>query len=125
VVLVFFPLAFSRVCTQELCAVRDDLDTYNDVDAVVLAISTDSLYTLRQYRETNNYNFLLLSDYNKEVSRCYGALHEDYFLDMKGVTKRAVFVIDRKGVVKHKEILEDPAKLPNFELLKDTLRSLT
>lgn len=124
VVLVFFPLAFSSVCTTELCSIRDNLEQYNDLNAEVLAISTDSLYTLRKFREIHDFNFLLLSDYNKEVSRCYGALHEDYNLDMKGVTKRAVFVIDSKGVVKHKEILEDPSKLPNFDRVKEILASL-
>ncbi|NND34686.1 MAG: redoxin domain-containing protein [Saprospiraceae bacterium] len=124
VVILFFPLAFSSVCTAELCQVRDELEDYNDLKANVLAISVDSLYTLRKFREEQGYNFTLLSDFNKEVSRSYGAFHEEFGLGMKGVSKRAAFVLDRNGIIKYKEILDIPSEIPNFEKIKETLASL-
>ena len=121
VVLVFFPLAFSSVCTKELCLLRDDLRSYDELDAEVLAISVDSLYTLNKFREEHNYDFRLLSDFNKETIRSYGALHEEFAYNMRGVSKRAVFVIDEGGIVRHKEILDVPVDMPDFEKVKDTL----
>jgi peroxiredoxin len=85
VVLLFFPLAFTGVCTTELCSMRDDIASYSDLDADILAISVDSLFVLDQFKKVENYNFTLLSDFNKEVSRAYGALYEDFVLDMKGL----------------------------------------
>ena len=99
VVLLFFPLAFTGVCTTELCSMRDDIASYSDLDADILAISVDSLFVLDQFKKVENYNFTLLSDFNKEVSRAYGALYEDFVLDMKGVSKRSAFVIDKEGMV--------------------------
>ena len=83
VVLLFFPLAFSSVCTKELCLMRDELSAYNHLNTEVIAISVDSVYTLNKFREEFGYNFQLLSDFNKEVSRSYGALHEEFGLGMK------------------------------------------
>ncbi|NND07849.1 MAG: peroxiredoxin [Saprospiraceae bacterium] len=125
VVLVFFPLAFSSVCTKELCHLRDELAQYEDLDAQILGVSVDSLYALRAFRETQGYNFPLLSDFNKETSRSYGALHEDFGLEMKGVSKRSVFVIDKEGIIRHAEILDNPGEMPNFAQVKQTLRQLS
>ena len=124
VVLLFFPLAFTGVCTTELCAMRDDIGTYEGLDAEVLAVSVDSLFTLEQFKKAHNYNFQLLSDFNKNVSRAYGALYEDFVLDMKGVSKRSAFVIDKEGVIRYGEVLESAGDLPNFEAVKNTLSSL-
>ena len=124
VVLLFFPLAFTSVCTKELCTIRDELGDYNDLNAEVLAISVDSLYTLNKFRSAHNYNFPLLSDFNKDTSRSYGTLHEEFGLDMRGVSKRSVFVIDGMGVVRHKEILEIPSQIPDFEKVKETLAAI-
>ncbi|MEQ8525545.1 redoxin domain-containing protein [Gracilimonas sp.] len=123
VVLLFFPLAFSGVCTKELCSTRDNLKIYNSLDAEVLAISIDSFFTLRAFKEANNLNFKLLSDFNKEVSALYNSLYEDYF-GMKGVSKRSVFVINKKGIVVHQEILEDSGKIPNLSKVQEVLASL-
>lgn len=124
VVILFFPLAFTGTCTDELCAIRDDLSFYNGLDAEVLAISVDSLFTLDQFRQKHEYNFNLLSDFNKDVSRSYGALYEDFVLGMKGVSKRAAFVVDKTGIVRYAEVLEKASDLPNFGAIKETLTQL-
>ena len=124
VVLLFFPLAFTGVCTTELCTMRDDIGSYQNLDAEVLAISVDSLFTLEKFKAEQKLNFSLLSDFNKAVSRAYGALYEDFVLDMKGVSKRSAFVIDKEGVIRYEEILESAGDLPNFEAVKETLSGL-
>ena len=121
VVVLFFPLAFTGVCTTELCEIRDSIAEYNNLDAEVMAISVDSPFTLAKFKEEQGYNFPLLSDFNKEVSRAYGSLYEDFVLDMKGVSKRSAFVIDKEGTIKYVEVLENAADIPNFEAVKDAL----
>ena len=123
-VLLFFPLAFTGVCTTELCTMRDDLASYNNLDAEILAVSVDSLFTLEKFKAEQSLNFPLLSDFNKNVSRAYGALYEDFVLDMKGVSKRSAFVIDKTGTIKYAEVLESAGDLPNFSAVKETLSSL-
>ncbi|MEM9822894.1 MAG: redoxin domain-containing protein [Bacteroidota bacterium] len=125
VVLLFFPLAFTGVCTDELCTMRDDIGTYEGLDAQILAVSVDSLFTLEKFKAEQNYNFPLLSDFNKNVSRAYGALYEDFVLDMKGVSKRSAFVIDKNGVIQYAEVLESAGDLPNFSAVKETLGQLS
>ncbi|MEM9886868.1 MAG: redoxin domain-containing protein [Bacteroidota bacterium] len=124
VVLLFFPLAFTGVCTDELCAVRDDIGTYDGLDAQILAVSVDSPFTLEAFKNQQNYSFPLLSDFNKETSNAYGAIYEDFVMGMKGVSKRAAFVIDKKGVVRYAEVLQNAGELPNFEDVKATLARL-
>jgi len=124
VVVLFFPLAFTGTCTDELCAIRDDLSAYNDMNAEVLAISVDSLFTLDQFRQKHGYNFNLLSDFNKVVSRSYGAFYEDFVLGMKGVSKRAAFVVDKQGTLRYAEVLDKASDLPNFTAIKETLTKL-
>lgn len=121
VVLLFFPLAFTGVCTTELCTMRDDIANYTDLNAQVLAVSVDSLFTLEKFKEEQNLNFPLLSDFNKNVSASYGSLYEDFVLGMKGVSKRSAFVIDETGNVAYAEVLEDAGQLPNFEAVKAAL----
>lgn len=120
-VVLFFPLAFTGVCTTELCEIRDSIAEYNNMNAEVMAISVDSPFTLAKFKEEQGYNFPLLSDFNKEVSRAYGSLYEDFVLDMKGVSKRSVFVVDKEGTIKYVEVLENAADIPNFEAVKDAL----
>lgn len=121
VVLLFFPLAFTSVCTAELCSVRDNLNLYNELNAQVLGISVDSLHTLKRFKQDQQLNFPLLSDFNKEVSTAYGCLYDTFSFDMKGVSKRAAFVIDSDGVVRYAEVLENAGNQPNFEALKKAL----
>ncbi len=124
VVLLFFPLAFTSVCTAELCNVRDNLSLYNATNAVVFGISVDSLYTLGKFKEEQRLNFDLLSDFNKEVSVAYDALYETFSNDMKGVSKRAAFVVDKDGVVQYAEVLENAGEQPDFSAIQKTLEAL-
>lgn len=124
VVLLFFPLAFTGVCTTELCSMRDNIGEYKDLDAQILAVSVDSLFTLEKFKAEQNLNFPLLSDFNKEVSQQYDTFYQDFVLDMKGVSKRSAFVIDKAGVVQYAEVLESAGDLPNFETVKATLTNL-
>jgi len=124
VVLLFFPLAFTGVCTTELCSMRDDIATYQGLDADVLAISIDSPFVLAKFKEDQKLNFPLLSDFNKQVSRAYGVLYEEFVLGLRGVSKRSVFVIDKSGTIKHLEVLESAGDLPDFEKVKTALSAL-
>jgi len=124
VLLLFFPAAFTGTCTKELCSVRDNIGLYNDTDAAVFGISVDMVYSLSKYKEEQRLNFPLLSDFNKEVSAAYGCLYDTFSYEMKGVSKRAAFVIDRAGIVRYAEVLEKATDLPNFEAIQKTLQSL-
>ncbi len=121
VLLLFFPQAFTSVCTKELCNVRDNIAQYNQVNAQVLGISVDSIFTLAKFKEEQQLNFPLLSDFNKEVSQAYGAIYEAWIFDMKGVSKRSAFVIDEAGIVQYAEVLENAGDLPNFEAIEAAL----
>ncbi len=101
------------------------MTTYNNLDAQVLAISVDSLFTLDKFKKEQGFNFPLLSDFNKDVSAAYGSLYENFVLDMKGVSKRSAFVLDKEGVVRYAEVLEDAGKIPDFEKIQETLQSLS
>ena len=118
VIIHFFPQAFTGVCTTQLCTMRDNLNYYTDLNAVVLGISVDSVFTLGKFKEEQNYNFSLLSDFNKEVSKAYDAIYDSWILNMNGVSKRAAFVIDSNGLVQYAEVLESAGDLPNFEAIK-------
>lgn len=124
VVLLFFPLAFTGVCTAELCAMRDNLTAYNNLNAAVLAISVDSLFTLDKFKKEQGFTFPLLSDFNKEVSEAYGSLYTEFAFGMKGVSKRSAFVIDKEGVIRYAEVLEDAGKVPDFDAVQNVLKSL-
>lgn len=117
VILHFFPLAFTSVCTEQLCTMRDNFGYYEGLNAIVLGISVDSLFTLGKFKEENNYQFDLLSDFNKEVSAAYGALYNEFAFGMKGVSKRAAFVIDEEQNIVYAEVLESAGDLPNFEAI--------
>lgn len=123
-VVLFFPLAFTSVCTEELCQMRDALADYNQLDTDIVGISVDSVFTLEQFKQAEALNFPLLSDFNKEVSRQYGALYEEFVMGMRGVSKRAAFVIDKEGTIRYAEVLESAGDLPNFVAVKATLQEL-
>lgn len=124
VLLLFFPLAFTQTCTEELCQVRDHISWYNDVDATVFAISVDALHTLARFKSDQQLNFTLLSDFNKDVSRSYDTIYELFGYNMKGVSKRSAFVIDKMGIVRYAEVLEDASKVPDFEAIQAVLKTL-
>jgi peroxiredoxin len=124
VLLLFFPLAFTSVCTTELCSVRDTINWYNNVNARVFGISVDTLHTLAKYKEDQQLNFTLLSDFNKDVSRAYDSIYEMFGYNMKGVSKRSAFVIDKDGIVRYAEILENAGEQPDFNSIREVLASL-
>ena len=124
VVVLFFPLAFTSVCTAELCEMRDNIATYNNLHAEILGISVDSLYTLGKFKEEQNINFSLLSDFNKEASNAYDVLYETFGFNMKGVSKRAAFVIDKEGIIQYAEVCASPGDLPSFSGIQETLMKL-
>ncbi len=124
VLLLFFPLAFTGTCTKELCSVRDNIATYNEANAEVFGISVDSLHTLAKYKAEQNFNFTLLSDFNKEVSEAYGSLYPLFGYDMRGVGKRSAFVVDKEGVVRYAEVLENASHIPDFEAIQKILGDL-
>ena len=122
VVLHFFPFAFTGTCTTQLCTMRDSFGYYNGLGAQILGISVDSPFTLAKFKEENNYQFPLLSDFNKEASAAYGALYEEFVLGLKGVSKRAAFVIDKEGKVIYAEVLESAGDLPDFEAIAEKVK---
>ena len=124
VVVLFFPLAFTGVCTTELCEMRDNMATYANLNAEILAISVDSLFTLEKFKAEQNLPFNLLSDFNKEVSAAYGSLYENFVLGMKGVSKRSAFVVDAAGMIQYVEVLESAGDIPNFTAVQATLAEL-
>ena len=124
VLLLFFPQAFTGTCTKELCSTRDNIALYNNANAQVLAISVDSLFTLAKYKEDQKLNFPLLSDFNKTVSKTYDTLYDTFVFDMKGVSKRSAFVLDKQGIVRYAQVLETASDLPDFEAIQKTLQSL-
>ena len=124
ILLLFYPQAFTSVCTKELCMVRDNIGRYSNADAQVFGISVDSVYTLAKFKELQSYNFPLLSDFNKEVSASYGSLYDTWNLGMKGVSKRSAFVIDREGIVRYGEVLENASGEPDYDLVNKCLSSL-
>lgn len=124
VLLLFFPQSFTGVCTAELCSLRDNIAIYNNANAQVFGISVDSVFTLAKFKEEQNLNFPLLSDFNKETSTAYDAIYTDWILDMKGVSKRSAFVIDKEGIIRYAEVLESAGDQPNFEAIQQTLATL-
>ena len=120
-VLLFFPLAFTGTCTEELCIMRDALGVYNGLAADVVAVSVDSVFTLARFKAAEGLNFPLLSDFNKEVSRQYGALYDTFVLGMEGVSKRAAFVIDGEGIIRYAEVLASAGEQPDYSAIQATL----
>lgn len=124
VLLLFYPQAFTSTCTMELCAVRDDISRYSNSTAEVLGISVDSIFTLKKYKEEQQYNFPLLSDFNKETSALYDSLYQEWKYGMKGVSKRAAFIIDQNGIIQYAEVLENASDVPDFEAINVKLGAL-
>jgi peroxiredoxin len=123
VVLAFFPAAFSSVCTKELCTFRDALARLNQAGAQVYGISVDTFFTLKAFHDQQGYTFPLLSDFNKQTIRDYGVFNDD-MIGLKGIAKRAVFVIDKDGIVRYREVLDDARNEPNYEAVFGVLASL-
>ena len=124
VVLVFFPLAFTGVCTKELCSLRDTMKVYDTLNAQVYGISIDSIFSLGKFKAEQNLNFPLLSDFNKEAIAAYDCMYETFVVGMKGVAKRSAFVVDKEGVIRYAEVLENAGEIPNFDAIQKCLESL-
>jgi glutaredoxin-dependent peroxiredoxin len=121
-VILFFPLAFTGVCTAELCTMRDSLAAFNNVNAHVVGISVDSLFTLDKFKAENNLNLPLLSDFNKEASKAYDSLYDIFpAFDMQGVSKRSAFVVDTEGTISYAEYCPTPGDQPNYAAIKEVL----
>ena len=114
VVLAFFPAAFSSVCQKELCTFRDSMGRLGEANAQVFGISVDTFFTLKAFHDQQQFSFPLLSDFNKQAIRDYGVFNED-MIGLKGIAKRAVFVIDGQGIVRHREVLEDARNEPDYD----------
>ena len=122
-VLHFFPLAFTSVCTAQMCTARDDKEDYGQLDAEVVGVSVDSPFVLQKFAAENELNFALASDFNREVSKAYGVLFEDDFMGMSRFSKRSAFVIDGNGILQYAEIT-DGKSLPDFDKIKATLMQI-
>lgn len=123
VVLLFFPLAFTSVCTQEMCVASDDINDYKDLDAEVVGVSVDSPFVLQKFGEENKIGITLASDFDRSASKAYDTLFEDDFLGLTGFSKRSAYVIDKEGILRYAETT-DGKSLPDFEKIKETLKSL-
>src|ERR1017187_2379996 len=121
VLILFFPLAFTGTCTKELCGIRDRVYNFDGLNTDILAISVDSPQTLAKWKEMEHYNFTMLSDFNKEVSKAYGSQYETFSVDLHGVAKRSAFLVDGDGVIQYAEVLEDANQIPNMEAIKERL----
>jgi glutaredoxin-dependent peroxiredoxin len=123
VVLAFFPGAFSGTCTKELCTFRDTMSNFGKVNANVLGISTDTFFVLKAWNDQQGFGFPLLSDYNKEVINAYGVVNPD-MIGLKNIAKRAVFVIDKGGSVRYREVLDDARNEPDYNRLNEELAKI-
>jgi len=122
VILHFFPMAFTGTCTTQLCTTRDNFGYYDGLNAVILGISVDSPFTLARFKQDLNLQFELLSDFNKEVSPAYGCFYEEFVLGLKGVSKRAAFVIDEDQKIVYAEVLEVATDLPDFAAIAEAVK---
>jgi peroxiredoxin len=123
VVLAFLPGAFSGTCTKEMCTFKDSVADLSEASATVLAITVDTFFALKAWKDQQQLPFTLLSDFNKTVIRDYDVFNED-MIGLKGIAKRAVFVIDRAGVVRHREVLDDARNEPDYRKVQAVLAAL-
>lgn len=123
VVLLFFPLAFTGVCQEEMCAISEGLSDFENLDATVFGISVDSPFAQEAWAHKEKIQVPLLSDFNKETAEAYGVLYED-LLGLQGVAKRSAFVIDPSGSIQYSWVTEDPKILPDFEAIKKALEEV-
>lgn len=122
-ILHFFPLAFTSVCTTQMCTANANENDYSSLNAEVVGVSVDSPFVLDKFAKENDLKFKLGSDFNRKVSKEFGVLFEDDFAGMTHFSKRSAFVIDKDGTVQYAEVT-DGKTLPSFENIKDTLEKL-
>lgn len=114
VLLLFFPLAFSPVCTAEMCQMAEDWRKWEEIGANVFGISVDSMYALQRFREDEKIPFPLLSDFNRTAARAYDVLYEDFY-GMEGVAKRSAFVVDSSGSIAYSWSTDDASVQPDYD----------
>jgi glutaredoxin-dependent peroxiredoxin len=124
-ILFFFPMAGTGTCTKEVCAIQDDFKMYQGLNASVVGISVDTLFSLKRFTEDNKLDYPLLSDFNKQAIKDYDVVNHDFNWGYKDVAKRATFVIDQSGIVRFIEILPKPGDFPNMDLIKEALRKIS
>ena len=117
ILLLFFPAAFTSTCTRELCAMRDDIARYNNLKVKIIGCSTDSVYVLKQYKEEQHLNFMLMADFNKEICAAFGSQYETFNFGMKGVAKRSAFIIDENWIIQYAEVLDNASEVPDFDAI--------
>ena len=122
-ILLFFPLAFTSVCTQEMCDITAGLNAYTDLDAEILGVSVDSPFSQEAWAQKEKIGITLCSDLNKKTADAYGTLLPDLG-GLGSVSARAAFVIDKSGVIQYSEQTPTPKELPNFNAIKETLAKL-
>ena len=126
VLLLFFPGAFTSVCTTELHSVNSELDAFGGDSTQVVGLSTDSPFALEEFRNVHKFDFPLLSDHDGDVSALYGSKYDHDFTPMKldRISKRSAFVVDKAGIVQYAEVLDNAGEQPNFDAIKQILASL-
>ena len=123
-VLLFFPLAFTGVCMEEMCTIRDTLADYEGLGATVYGISVDSPFVLEVMAKQEGINFKLLSDFNREATKAYDVLDDNFVpakLGFQGVSKRSAFVVDASGTITYSWSSDNPGNLPPFDEIKAAL----
>lgn len=121
-VLLFFPLAFTGVCTQEMCDITQGIEAYKSLNAEVYAISVDSPFAQEAWAQKEKITIPILSDLNKKVAADYGVLLPD-LIGLGSVSARAAFVVSQDGTIKYSEQCPTPKDLPNFEAVKAALKA--
>ena len=128
VLLLFVPMAFTGVCTEEFCSVTSELSEYSDLNAKVFGISGDNPFAQQNWKEKEGIEITLLSDYEHEVAEAYGVAYDSFLpaknLHMGGVPKRSAFIVDKDGVIQYSESSDNPGELPNFDAIKAKLGEL-
>lgn len=124
VVLLFFPQAFTGVCTAEMCAMNENFNAYKNMNAEILGISVDGTFVQKAFADKNGITIPLLSDFNKVVVKAYDVLRPEFAHGMKGTAERAVYVIDKDGVIRYVEVMASPGDQVNFDGIKKAVSSL-
>jgi peroxiredoxin len=123
-VLVFFPQAFTGVCTTEMCTINDNFSSYKDMNAEVLGISVDGTFVQKAFAAANNIKVPLLSDYNRVMIRAYDVVHPEFAHGQKETAKRAVYVVDKEGIIRYVEVTPTPGDQVNFDAIKAAVSAL-
>lgn len=127
VVLAFFPGAFTGVCTKEMCTFQDSLAQFNNFGAAVIGISVDTPFAQKAFATQNRLTFPLLSDFNRTVTAAYGVAHDTVFIEkygLYGISKRAVFVVDREGIIRYRWVSEVPGVEPPYDEVKAAVQKV-